>query len=301
MKHLIFSLLLIAFANCNSAALAGTIYVDNLRGSDAFDGRSPTTTSDITGPTKTIRRALAIAGHGDTISIRNNGEPYYESVTLSGHKHSGAGGLPFTINGNGVVIDGSDAIPAKAWYYVGANLWRFTPWRKGYYGLYLDDKPVPRHVLKDAGENPRAAPKGIPAGQWAVVAGTIYYQAAEKEDPTKKPFRYAARGVGLTLYNVIGVYINDLTFRNFRLDGVNAHDRCGIVKFDKVKSFNNARSGFAVGGCSGRLRMLDDGLPTILLQSCEISGNAKHSIRFTNRGTAQVEETKLDKAPTVEN
>lgn len=296
-RRFLCSLILVAFVAARAAA--GTIYVDNVRGDDANDGRAPTGTGAGTGPTRTIAKALTLARHGDTVSINNAGLPYYESVTLSGYEHSGHDALAFSIVSNGAVIDGTKAVRPEAWKLVGENLWRFTPWRKGYYGLYLDGKPVPRHALKNAGENPRLVPRGIPAGHWAVVAGTVYYQAVEKEDPATKPFRYAARSVGLTLHNVIGVEVSNLTFRNFRLDGVNAHDRCGIVRFSNVKSLNNARAGFTIAGCSGRLRMADDKLPTILLENCELTGNARHSLLLTGRGIAQVEKSKLDKKPTV--
>lgn len=276
---------------------ADIFYVDNLRGSDAFDGRSATTSSNETGPTQSIGKALELARHGDTIVIRNNGNPYYESLTLAGYRHSGIRGLMFTIVGNGAIVDGSAPVPPGAWKNVGGDLWRFTPWRKGYYRLFLNDKPLPEHQAK-APQSPRVAPRGIPAGHWMAVHGTIYYQATERADPRLKPFRYAARSVGLTLYNVIGVQVLDLTFRNFRLDGINAHDRCGVVKFEQVKSLNNGRAGFHVGGCSGQLRMTADKLPTILLQNCEVAGNRRHSLLFTNRGTAQVQDSKLDKKAT---
>lgn len=278
-------LLTAAFVRC---AGADVFYVDNLQGNDGFDGRSDHPVGRITGPTKTISRALRLARGGDTIIVANTGTPYYESLSLAGPKSSGYRGLPFTIVGNGAIVDGSRRVPPRAWKRIGANLWRFVPWRKGYFQLLLNDKPVPEFREKVPRTNATGLSAKIPAGQWTVWKGAIYYRTGSRESPAELPFRYAYHSVGATLYDVSNVRLVDLTFRFFRLDGVNAHDRCRSVTLEKIKALGNGRSGIAVGGTSA-----------ILIRNCEATGNRLNSLLISERGSAKVEDSKLDRPPTV--
>jgi len=263
---------------------ADILYVNNLKGSDAFDGRSPNPSSNTTGPTKTISRALHLAHKGDTIVVSNTGRAYYESITLNGSRHGGVEGQPLTIVGNGAVVDGSRAVPPQAWRRVGKRLWKFTPWRKGYFQLILNGKPVPEFRPDPV---PKKLPQ-IPEGQWLAWRGAIYYSEAERENPAERPFRYAARSVGITLYDVESVQILDLTLRYFRLDGLNAHDRCRFTTVENVQTLDNGRSGMAVGGSSA-----------VIIRNCDLTGNRVHSLLLFELGAAKVEDANLDRPPTV--
>ena len=281
-------LLVLGWAAISGAAAgqvsAATLYVDNTQGSDAFDGHSAKASSNETGPTLTIRRALELAQPGDTVVIANTGTPYYEGVSLVGRRHSGVLGRPFTIVGNGAVIDGSSPVHPKAWRPVGADLWRFTPWRKGYFQLILDGKPIAEHTPKAAGDTRPP----IPAGKWMVWKGSIYYQGEKDENPAKNAFRYAARSVGITIYEANDVQISNLNVRFFRLDGINAHDRSLRVAVENVTAFGNGRSGIAINGTSA-----------VVVRSCVVAGNRKHSVLLTELGAAKVEDSKLSQPPTL--
>ena len=261
---------------------ATDFHVDNRKGSDAFDGRAAEPTSELTGPTRSIHRAVKLAGPGDTIIVKNTGIPYYESLSLVGRKNSGFPALPFTIRGNGAVIDGSRPVGPKMWRPVGTDLWKLVPWRKGYFQLILKGKPVPEFRPKT---RPESLPK-IPAGQWTVWKGAIYYQAVKDDNPALRPFRYAYQSVGITLYEVHSVLVMDLTLKHFRLDGVNAHDRCSGVTLHNVNTTGNGRAGMAVGGVSA-----------IVVRKCAITGNRLHSVLITEKGAVKIEESKLDKPP----
>lgn len=263
---------------------ASDIYVDNLLGSDAFDGIARTPESDTTGPTRSISRALQLANRGDRILIRNTGVPYYESLSIVGSRLSGVATSQFSIVSNGAIVDGSRAVPPVAWQNAGGNLWRIKPWRKGYYQLLLKGKPVPGVVT------PRSAQKlpAIPVGGWTAWKGSIYYRSPPLESPLDKPFRFAYRRVGLTLYNARRVNIRGLVFRGFQLDGVNAHDLCEDITLDSVKCEGNARAGIAIAGTS-----------SVRLRNCEVGGNRLHSVLVTELGGVKVVESKLDKPPTL--
>lgn len=273
------------FGLLGPTARADILHVDNRMGSDDFDGRAAMPTSGNTGPTRTLGRALKLASTGDTIVIANNKTPYFESVTLTGKTNSGIEDFPFTIIGNGAIFDGSKPVPPQAWHSVGKDLWMFTPWRKGWFQLILNDKPLPEFRPKT---RPDTLP-AIPVGHWMAWRGRIYYQAAALEVPIEKPFRYATESVGISLFRVHDVVIRDLTLRHYRQDGVNAHDRVRLITLDGVKLLGNGRAGLAAGGSAG-----------VLLRKSDVAGNRDHSVLITELGAVKAEDSKTDKAPTIE-
>lgn len=267
--------------------IAATIYVDSLHGDNANDGRSEFPSSPGSGPVRTIARALERAGFGDTISLANHGIPYYERISLTGRRHSGFPGIPFVLEGNGAIVDGSLPVPPSAWERVDRNLWKMTPWRKGHYVLLLGDEPIAEFRVPAAA----AQLPAIPAGQWAAWRGSIYYHLPEYEEPSYLPLRFARWGVGLTLYDVRNVTVRNVTFRHFRLDGVNAHDRCRNVILEDVRCVGNGRAGVAVAGTSD-----------VTLRSCQLMGNLRHSVLITERAAAILDPAvpnELDEPPTL--
>jgi hypothetical protein len=263
---------------------AGIIYVDNRRGSDAFDGSDPEPIDTRFGPVKSIRRATLLAKPSDTILLANTGVPYSESISLTGSRHSGISELPFRIVGNGSIVDGSRPVPAAAWKRFDNNLWIMTPWRKGHYQLLRGFQPVPEHRLKTGADSPES----IPAGSWSAWHGSIYYQAKQLEQPEDIPFRVAYHSVGLTLYKVHNVEIRDITFRHFRMDGLNAHDLSKNVRLVDVKCLANGRAGLAIGGSSH-----------VAVDGGDLTGNLRHSVLITELGGVNLNEAKMDQKPTT--
>ena len=263
---------------------AGTIYVDNRRGSDAFDGSDPVPIDVRSGPVKSIRRATLLAQPSDTIVLANTGVPYSESISLTGSRHSGIGEIPFRIVGNGSIVDGSRPVPAAAWKRIEKNLWKMTPWRKGHYQLLRGFEPVPEHRLKRGADSLDS----IPPGSWSAWHGSITYRAKPLEQPEEIAFRVAYHSVGLTFYKVQNVEIRDITFRHFRLDGLNAHDLSKNVRLINVKSLANGRAGLAVGGSSH-----------VAVDGGDLTGNLRHSVLITELGGVNLNETKMSQKPTI--
>ncbi len=263
---------------------AATIYVNNRIGSDALDGKSSGLLGAKAGPVRTIRRALRIADSADIVVLANTGTPYYESIQLFGKRHSGIGIGKFTIIGNGAVVSGARLVLPKAWRLVGSDLWKLTPWRKGHYQLILDAKPLPEH--KDVASS--ADLLKIPPGHWAAWRGSIYFKTKPLESPDLRNYAIAMLSVGLTLCDVRDVQVIGVTFRHFRLDGINAHDRCRNVVFDDVKSIENGRAGLVVAGSS-----------SVRLVKSELANNRVHSLMVTERGDAVVDKSTFSQPPTV--
>jgi hypothetical protein len=226
------------------ACFAVDLYVDNRDGDDINDGRSPEMVSALHGPVKSISRALKYCRGSDTVHIINRGIPYYESLEMVGPRFSGG----FTVDGNGAVVSGARQVPFDAWKSLGGGLWRFKPYRKAFYQLINDDQALPEVPC------PRGAIQlpEIPPGHWCAWRGSVYYRALPRESLTKydRPLVFAAEEVGITLLDVYDVTIHNLELRHFRLDGINAHDRCKKVILDNVRLIENGRAGLAVGGTS---------------------------------------------------
>ncbi len=278
------SLMLVTFAALTANLRAATIYVDTRLGEDNFDGLSPAPISNRSGPVLTLRRAAQIAGVGDTIVLANNGTPYYGSFSLVGDSHSGTETQPFEIEGNGAVISGAKPVPAELWQLVGANTWRITPIRKAFYQLILNNQAVPEVACpRDAVQFP-----DLPAGHWCAWRGAVYYRAPLGDDPRRMKFALADEEVGLTLLDVHDVVIRNVTFRHFRLDGVNAHDRCRNVALDGVVCAQNGRAGIAVAGTS-----------QMAASNSKVTGNRAHSVLITELGEMRLDSCDLDQPPTV--
>ena len=106
--------------------------MDNIGGDDRQNGAAPDARAQGAGPCRSIARALREARKGDRIIIANTGEPYRESIALSGARHSGQEGLPFRLIGNGATLEGAGAVPQDGWEYIKDNIFRFRPQRMSY-------------------------------------------------------------------------------------------------------------------------------------------------------------------------
>jgi hypothetical protein len=116
--------LIIAFLVCLAAAsisfaaeIAPTnFYVNNITGSDSYDGRSAVPTVDgNSGPCRTIMEAVRKATVGAHISIARTGGDYLETVTIRDFK-KGTPTAPLIIDGNGATVNGLVQVTADRWH-----------------------------------------------------------------------------------------------------------------------------------------------------------------------------------------
>jgi hypothetical protein len=227
-------------------AAARDIYVDNLGGDDRFTGRHVRSTPDLTGPVRTIGKALRLAQSGDRIVLADTGVPYRESIALAGSRHSGSAVGPFVIQGNGAILDGSAPVPPTAWRHYEGAVFRFRPPAAGYQQLFLDDRPLERVPVPAAAQRP---PKLEPL-QWCFVGGEIYFCVEPARLPDEYDLSYTHHQTGVTLYHVENVAIVDLVVQGFRIDGIHAANSARRVYLAGVTCRGNGRSGIAVGGAS---------------------------------------------------
>lgn len=257
---------------------AREIFVSNTLGDDTQNGRYPTS-SDIGGPVRSLARALQVAGPGDHIHVANTGVPYREVVSLSGGDNSGFVALPFVIEGNGAVLDGSAPIPDDAWTAMGNDLYRFKPDGGGNLRLFqTDGKPAPEvKLMPGAAQLPKLA-----EGQWCAHDGYAFFQCAFGKLPLHYRLSYAKLPVGITLEHVHDVRIVDLVVQGYQRDGVNVHDGVLDASLGGLTLRGNGRSGISIGGSSqvvvegcllgdnGQAQAIIDGPSTVGFKGCSI-------------------------------
>ena len=277
--------LLLALLLSGTRAAAATIYVDNLLGRDICRGTVSEPIDRISGPVRTLDRAVALAGPSDTIHLANTGRPYAGDLRLFGRRHSGIATLPFRVLGNGAVISGAKPVPSAAWRSVG-GLWQLAPRRKGRFLLLRDGKPLPRHTFPPNG----AAPKHetIPDGHWGVWNGKIYYRTIELLDTGVAGLAIATGDCGITLFAVRHVQIENLVVQHWRLDGISAPGLCSDVVLKNVVCRENGRAGLVLSGTS-----------QVRAETLQLTGNLEHSMLIEDYGLADIVDGKFSKPPTL--
>jgi hypothetical protein len=261
-----------------SSAFAVDIHVDNVNGSDGNDGLAAEIVTSFTGPVRTIRRGTELLRRGDALVIRNTGRPYFESLYLSGGRHSGYEEIPFIIHGNGAMLCGLRQLPSDGWRPVDEGLWRLTLTRKGYYRFFREGKAWPEFI-------PTATPFNfdeLPEGHWASWQGAVYFRVPDRQPPADAQWTYAAGEQGISLVDVRNVLILDLQVAGFRVDGINADNTCRNIVVERVTTEHNGRAGLAVGGSA-----------RVVLRNSRVNANGRHSVLVTESAGVEVVESDL--------
>jgi hypothetical protein len=262
----------------STVAAAADIFVDNVTGDDRRTGGDLKSDGVGNGPVRTITKALRLANKGDRIILANHeGQPYRESIAISGGFHSGMPDFPFTLIGNGATLDGSLSLIEAEWEFVSGDIFRVRPPKGAFQRLFLDDVLLP--FVRAQGEaRPQLQPK-----QWTLLGGYIYFRGEKDRIPSSYNLSCCGLQTGITLYQVDGVLVQDLFVRGFQLDGVNAADTARNTTLLGVVSLDNGRSGITVAGAS-----------RVTLDQCTASGNGNSQLRAEGYSQTTVRDTELD-------
>jgi hypothetical protein len=262
-----------------SSVLARDIFVNNVLGDDRRGGTMAAVGDEGTGPCRSIAKALRIAGPGDHIVVANTGQPYRESITVQGPRHSGIDRFPTIISGNGATLDGSISLLEAVWDFAGDGMFRTRPINKSFQQLFLTGVPLVRKQPLP-GEFPKLA-----AREWCLFKGWIYFAVDAGKLPEDYDLTCCGEQVGITLYNVHDLFIEDLNVRGYWLDGVNCHDNVSRADLVRIKATENGRSGFSVGGCS-----------KVRIDTCAAAGNGAAQVRLEGVCQVQLLDNVLDEA-----
>jgi hypothetical protein len=262
-----------------STAVARDIFVDNLAGDDRHGGQTSVAQGVEGGPCRTIGKALRIAQPGDRIVVANTGEPYRECLSVQAASHSGSDAFPFQIIGNGAVLDGTVSLVDAQWEHFRGDIHRTRPARMSYQQLFVAGAAAPRKT-PEAGQPIELAP-----GEWALLEGWLYFCCEKDRLPGNYDLSCCLHPVGITLYEVHDVIIENFTIRGFYLDGVNCHDQVTRSDLINVRSEYNGRSGFSIGGAS-RVRV----------DTCSAAGNGAAQLRTEGYSITQLLDNQFDPA-----
>jgi hypothetical protein len=282
----------------STLAEARDIYVSNAAGDDRSTGDFQGNTTAGLGPVQTIAKALRLAQPGDHLVLANTGQPYRESVSISGTRLSGLGSVPLVIMGNGAILDGSLPVPDRAWEHYLGDMFRFRPARIGHQQLFIDDRPALRRPATSLDwKVPNLEPR-----EWCLVGGYIYFCVEQGKLPQDYLPTYAALPVGITLYKTHDVVIDDLIVQGFQLDGINAFDGAFDILLSGVTCRGNGRSGLSAGGSSrvvlrdsvlgdnGAAQLRTEGYSHVTVNSSQLISNtapavSRHGGQVTIDGT----------------
>ena len=248
----------ILLAAAAAPAAARDIFVNNRVGDDRAGGHYAVTSDRFDGPVATIGRALAIALPYDRIVVANTGEPYRECITMQAGRNSGQPTIPFILEGNGAVLEGSVPVPYRHWEAVGAGdpevrseVFRYRPKKFTYPMLYLGGRPAERVPADELAKDPPA----LEPLQWCMHRQWIYFRIEKEKSIADYDLTQAWHDVGITLYQVHDVIVADLVIQGFRLDGVNCFDNARGALLVGLTCRGNGRSGIAVDNSSSGIQI----------------------------------------------
>ena len=269
-----------------STAFARDIHVNNLAGDDRADGKASQTVAGVSGPVRSIAKALRLAEAGDRIVLANTGRAYHESLSLTGSRHGGSPVSPFVIEGNGAVLEGATDVPAGAWQHHRPDVFYFQPAGLGYQQLFLQGRPAIRRPTTHADVSlPPLEPL-----EWCFARGKIFFRVENGRLPDDYDLGYCQLRTGITLYHVRDVIIKDLFVQGFQFDGIAASDGVRGARIEGVTCRGNGRSGISVSGAS-----------TVEITGCVLGANGDSQLRSEDFGQTFVRESELfaDTAPAI--
>jgi hypothetical protein len=226
-------------------ALAGDVYVDNVKGDDATGA-----------PFRTIAKAVAALKEGDTLHLARNDEPYRESVVLE------RGGI--AIDGRGAVLTGLDPLDKAL----------FAPHAPGIYKARFPAlaKAQPRVVLDGRSMDVESALEEIEPGDHLWQRDTLYVALPEGKVWEKAVLHLRNRRDGVVVKGASKVVVRNLIAEQWEGDAFRVEGKAEGVRFE------NCLGRLAVGGESRGLHVKDGA--TVAAERCvfSLNGMGVHAI-----------------------
>lgn len=238
-----------------------SLRVDPAQGNDANDGESA--------PVKSIARALALAGPGDTVHLTPG--RYREPIVFSNMR--GEPDRPIILDGHGAVLDGAEPLDPPAWTQVEPGLYRherLLPMNAGILSRWFFVWEGRMNRMGRVSKGPKAelkAPAALQPGEWTYVPDA---PPEARESPSGKPWDAVAlpgafylridpartladhrieaplRANGVSFAGLCAhLLIRNVTATHFYNDGFNIHgDQAGLV-FENIAAMECGDDGFS--------------------------------------------------------
>lgn len=242
---------------CASPLLhARTLYVDNVNGSDRYDGLQSTAAGGQSGPFQSIQQAFNKAQVSDRIEVANTGVPYRGGNVL--RRVGGTAEKPMVIEGNGAVISGLGAVPAEKWEpvqerVVKTEFWpmsnqlkgnRNFPYWIGTPQIWWVDGVAAVNCLSK--EELMATPGGF---FWNKAERAVWFHLPQGKELAELEVLLPVHGTGLNV-NGAADYVVVQNFKSMYSwnDGFSAHGSLKSLTFRNCISVDNCGQGFSMHG-----------------------------------------------------
>ena len=218
--------------------VGGTVYLDNVKGSDQFDGSSELPGADGVGPVATIAHASGILKQCGKLVIANGGVPYRGTLFLMGK--GGTPQTPLIVEGNNATLEGLEVAKPSDWTVEHDDIisMKFSGAAIGFFVVRDGAPPVWAKSLEDIqpGENFHDKP-----------ANRGYYRLPEGKriEDMKLEVPTGGYGCGVQIIGEDNIIVRNLKCRYFEKDGFNLQGECEGVRFEHIEAYLNGDRGFS--------------------------------------------------------
>jgi hypothetical protein len=241
--ELIVALLLFSVLRISSAAaeVGGTVYLNNVKGSDQFDGSSALVGADEVGPVASIAHACEILKPCGKLIIANTGLPYRGTLLLSAK--GGTPETPLIVEGNNATLEGLVLAKPSDW----------TIEKDGTLSMMWPGPEVGFLVVTNG------APPVFARSLQDIQPGEIYYNksqsgphpgyyrlpADKRVEDLKLEVDTGGYGCGVQIIDASNIIVRNLKCRYFENDGFNLQGECEGVRFEHIEAYLNGDQGFS--------------------------------------------------------
>ncbi len=238
---------LLLFFFCAAPAFGADYFVDNVKGSDANDGRSRQQAF------QTIKQGVSALKPGDKLILAANAVPYAENLALK--DRSGQEGKPIEIDGGGATLSGETRIPAEKWRADGAGLYSaehpLKPFDLKRFYMIIDGKMNRMGRNSKGGGSADLKTTGALAAfewTWAEADKRLYVRLPQGKDPGSVRLAVPTSRChsGVELEGACRFFvIRNLTAMFFPNDGFNIHGQCTDIGFFNIRALCNGDDGIS--------------------------------------------------------
>ncbi len=217
------------------------IYVNNILGSDKYDGTSSKPTGSTHGPVATMGKAVSLLKTSDRMIIANTGKPYRDSIHL--FKQSGTPEKPTMIEGNGAIMEGLETVQPSEWRVEPDGLLSL-PWGNWLsFAVWVDGR-IPAHRV-DVTARPSINDIAPGTGVFSSDEMRAYFRLPEGKRLQDLHLEVPKRLNGVTIHESSYVTIRNLHVRFYADDGFNEAGECYGLVFENIEASYNGEQGMS--------------------------------------------------------
>jgi hypothetical protein len=224
-----------------ATTVGGTVYLDNVKGSDQFDGSSALPGAGGVGPVASITHASDVLKPCGKLVIANTGIAYRGTLKLMAK--GGTPETPLIIEGNNATLEGLLPTKPSDWTVEKdgtlSMMWSGMPY--GFFVVINGAPPLFAKSLRDIkpGESYYNKPLNGRHPAFFRLPEGKRIEDLKLEIPT------GGFGCGVEIIASSNIIIRNLKSRYFANDGFNIQDECEGLRFEHIEGYLNGDQGFS--------------------------------------------------------